>query len=184
MDTENKDKIQEAKDLMAQRKVIQTIIGKGIKFSVTYTVMVRQKGVLGLFKKKVAEERQEEYTLKEPTLATLDRASEVWLRMNTEESDKDGADAVKEGWKLANKHAHDMAECIAILVLGEAYYAVDGGDDKELKRLTELFYKTVKPSQANDMALFINATANLVDFVNSMRLMKMSATTTPTARIE
>lgn len=184
MDTENKDKVQEAKDLLAQKKVIQTIIGKGIKFSVTYTVMVRQKGILGLFKKKVAEERQEEYTLKEPTLSTLDRASEVWLRMNTDAVEAEGADTVKEGWKLAKRHAHDMAECIAILVLGEAYYAVDGGDDKELERLTELFYKTIKPSQANDMALFINATANLVDFVNSMRLMKMSATTTPTARIE
>lgn len=184
MENENKDKIQEAKDMMAQRKVIQSIIGKGIKFSVSYTVKVRQKGLLGFFKPKVNEERKEEFTLLEPTLSTLDRASEVWLRMNTDAVEEEGADTVKEGWKLANEHSHDMAECIAILVLGEAYYAVDGGDDKELERLTELFYKTIKPSQANDMALFINATANLVDFVNSMRLMKMSATTTPTTRIE
>lgn len=184
MENETKDKIQEAKDMMAQRKVIQSIIGKGIKFSVNYTVKVRRKGFLGFFKPKVNEERQEEFTLKEPTLSTLDRASAVWLRMNTDSIEEDGADTVKEGWKLAKEHSHDMAECIAILVLGEAYYAVDGGDDKELERLTELFYKTIKPSQANDMALFINATANLVDFVNSMRLMKMSATTTPTTRIE
>jgi hypothetical protein len=180
---DNKEKTQEAKDLIAQKRIIQTIIGKGIRFSVEYTVMARRKGLFGFLKKKVSEKRREEFTLKEPTLGTLDRASEVWLRMDTSGVDGEGADTLKESWRLAREHSHDMAECIAILVLGEAYYAVEGGDDKELERLTELFYKTVKPSQAHDMAVYINATANLVDFVNSMRLMKMSATTTPAARV-
>ncbi|MCR5658971.1 MAG: hypothetical protein K6G25_06560 [Bacteroidales bacterium] len=172
------------KDIFAQKRLIKTIISKGTKFSISYTIKARQKGWKGFFKPKVNEERQEEFVLKEPTLAVLDRASEVWLRMNTEAIEKEGADTIKEGFKLANDHAHDMAECLAILVLGEAYYAVDGGDDKELERLTDLFYKTVKPSQAEEIAMFVNATSNLVDFVNSMRLMKMSTTTTPTARIE
>lgn len=181
---DQKDYLQEAKDILAQKKVVQTIIGKGIKFSVDYTVKSRQKGLLGFLKPKVNKTVHEDFTLKEPTLSTLDRASEVWLRWNTADYEMEGADTVKEGWKLASRHSRDMAECIAILVLGEAYYAVEGGDDKELQRLTELFYKTVKPSQASDLSLFINATSNLVDFANSMRLMKMSATTTPTARIE
>lgn len=172
------------KDILAQKRLIKTIIGKGTKFSITYTIKVRQKGLIGFFKPKVNEERTEEYILKEPTLAVLDRASEVWLRMNTDGVEKKDADPIMEGYKLANAHAKDMAECLAILVLGEAYYAVDGGDDKELARLTELFYKTVKPSQAEEVAMFINATSNLVDFVNSMRLMKMSTTTTPTVRVE
>lgn len=178
----SKDK--EAMDLIAQKKIIKTIIGKGTKFTVNYSVKVRQKGFKGLFLPKVTEERTEEFVLKEPTLAVLDRASEVWLRMNTEDVEKESPDAIREGYRLANRHAKDMAECLAILVLGEAYYAVDGGDDKELSRLSELFYKTVKPSQTEEIAMFINATSNLVDFVNSMRLMKMSKTTTPTARVE
>lgn len=181
---EHKDQLQEAKEILAQKKFVQTIIGKGITFSVNYTTKVRPKGILGILKPKVNKIVHEEFTLKEPTLSTLDRASEVWLRWNTDDYEEEGAEVVKEGWKLVNRHAHDMAECIAILVLGEEYYAVDGGDDKELNRLTELFYHTVKPSQASDMSMFINATSNLVDFANSMRLMKMSATTTPTARIE
>lgn len=178
------DKKQDVKELLAQRRLIKTIIGKGTKFTVNYTVKVRQKGFLGFFKPKVTDERKEEFTLKEPTLAVLDRASEVWLRMDTSDLDKEGADQGKEGFKAARKHAHDMAECLAILVLGEAYFAVDGGDNEELDRLTELFYKTVKPSQAQDIAVFINAASNLADFTDSMRLMKISVTTNPTPRIE
>lgn len=181
MDNSNEKEIM---DLITQKKLIKKIIGDGTKFTISYTVKVRQKGLKGLFLPKVTEERTEDFVLKEPTLAVLDRASEVWLRMNTEDIEKESSDAIKEGYKLANAHAKDMAECLAILVLGEAYYAVDGGDDKELNRLSELFYKTVKPSQTEEIAMFINATSNLVDFVNSMRLMKMSITTTPTARVE
>lgn len=180
MEKEEKD----IKELLTQKRIIKTIIGKGMKFSVNYTVRVRQKGLKGLFLPKVTEERSEEFLLKEPTLAVLDRASEVWLRMNTDAVDAEGADTVKEGYKLAKDHAKDMAECLAILILGEAYYSVDGGDDKEIERLTELFYKTVKPSQMEEIAMYINATSNLVDFVSSMRLMKMSTTTTPTTRVE
>lgn len=179
---ENKEK--DIKGLLAQKRIIKTIIGKGLKFSISYTTKEHQKGLKGFFKPKVNVEHKEEFVLQEPTLAVLDRASEIWLRMNTDDIEKEGADTVKEGFKLAKAHSHDMAECLAILVLGEAYYSVDGGDIKEMERLTELFYKTVKPSQTEEIAMFINATANLVDFVNSTRLMKMSTTTTPTARVE
>lgn len=178
------EKEKDIKSILAQRKLLRGIIGSGIKFTVSYTVKVRQKGLLGFFRKKINEERNETFILKEPTLAVLDRASVVWLRMNTTEIDKEGADENVEGWKLVNAHSHDMAECLAILVLGEAYYAVEGGDNEEIERLTDLFYKTIKPSQANETAAYINAAANLTDFVSSIRLMKMSITTTPTTRIE
>ena len=172
------------KGMLAQKRIIKTIIDKGMHFSVSYSVRVRQKGFLGLFKPKVTEIRNEDFVLKEPTLSVLDRASEVWLRMNDVSGSEDGAEGLRNGYKLAKDHAKDMAECLAILVLGERYYAVDGGDDKEIERLTELFYKTVKPSQAEEIAMYINTTTNLVDFVSSMRLMKMSTTTTPTTRVE
>ncbi len=174
---------QQEKDILAQRKVLRTIIDKGIKFTVNYTVKVRQKGLKGLLGKKVYEERKEDFIIKETTLDTLDRASEVWLRMDTSEADKEGA-GEKEDWKVANANAHDMAEALAIIVLGERYWAVEGGDDEEIKRLTDLFYKTVKPSQCNEIAIFVNAVKNTSDFMSSIRLMKMSITTNPTTRIE
>lgn len=174
---------QQEKDILAQRKVLRTIIDKGIKFTVNYTVKVRQKGLKGLLGKKVYEERKEDFIIKETTLDTLDRASEVWLRMDTSEADKEGA-GEKEDWKVANANAHDMAEALAIIVLGERYWAVEGGDDEEIKRLTDLFYKTVKPSQCNEIAIFVNAVKNTSDFMSSIRLMKMSITTNPTSRIE
>lgn len=180
---EKENNTKKINELLAQRKVLRAIIEKGIRFTVNYTVKTRQKGLKGLLWKKVYEERKEEFVIKEATLNTLDRASEVWLRMDTSAADREGA-GDKENWMLAKASAKDMAECLAILVLGERYWAVDGGDEEELKRLTELFYKTVKPSQANDIAMFINTAANLADFANSIRLMKMSITTTPTTRIE
>lgn len=181
---EKKTNIMGFNEVLAQKRLLRSIIGKGIKFSVSYTVRVRQKGLKGLFLPKVNEERKEEFVLVEPTLSVLDRASEVWLRMNTEGIDREGPDTKIEGFKAVNNHARDMAECLAILVLGESYYAVDGGDEKELRRLTELFYKTVKPSQANDIALFIDTVSNVTDFTDSMRLMKMAVTTAPAKRIE
>ena len=186
MDNENKDEAQKLKDLLAQKKVVNAIIDKGINFKVEYTVKVRQKGLFGFFKQKVYEKRSEEFVMKQATLDTLDRATAVKLRMKADldRLDKEGVDKELETDKLAKAHAHDMAECLAIMVLGERYNAVEGGDDKELARLTELFYKTVTPSQYNDLENFINATRNLVDFVSSMRLTMMSMTTTPTERIE
>lgn len=178
---EHKDKI---KDILTQQRLLKTMINEGTRFSVTYTTKARMKGIKGFFAKKIDKEVKEEFVLKEPTLAVLDRASVVWLRMNTDCIDNENADVLKEGFTLASKHSHDMAECLAILVLGERYYTNGGNDDKELERLTELFYKTVKPSQFIELATFINATSNLVDFVNSMRLMKTSVTTTPAARVE
>ena len=172
------------KEVLAQRRVLRDIIGRGITFTVSYKVKVRQKGFFGVFRPKVTESRTEEFTMKEPTLSVLDRASEVWLRFNTSEMEKGGPDNNRKRWELANKHAMDMAECIAILVLGEDYYTPDGDDDQELKRLTDLFYKTVKPSQCEELATFVNTVSNVTDFVTSMRLMMMSVTTTPPARIE
>ena len=171
-------------EITAQKKLLKTIIGKGLKFSVSYTVKVRKKGIRGIFQKKVKELRHEEFVMKEPTLAVLDRASEVWLRMNTEDNGKEGGDTTMAGFKAARDHARDMAECLAILTLGEDYYAVEGGAEKERKRMTELFYRTVKPSQTKDIASFINIVSNLTVFTNSMRMMKTAITTNPATRIE
>lgn len=183
---EKEDKNNEIKELLAQKKIVNSIIDRGIKFKVEYTVKVRPKGILGRFKSKVYETRTEEFILKEPTLNTLDRASVIKLRMkaDAENLDKEGADIDTETSRFAVAHAHDMAECLAIMVLGEKYFAVEGGDEEELSRLTELFYRTIKPSQYFDLETFINAASRQMDFANSIRLMMMSITTTPTTRIE
>lgn len=185
MEEENNG-LNDVKSLLAQKKVIQTIIDKGFKFQVEYTVKVREKGLKGFFKPKVYETRTEEFILKEPTLNTFDRATVVKLRMKPDVAklDKEGADVKSEIDKMAQYHSRDMAECLAIMVLGEKYFAVEGGDDEELERLTNLFYRTIRPSQYYELETFINAAMNYADFANSMRLMMMSITTTPTARIE
>ena len=180
------DNQKDIKELLAQKRIINTIINKGIKFSVEYTVKVRQKGLFGFFKPKVYETHSEEFTLKECTLNTLDRATVVWLRMQDDigNIDKEGVDKENKANKFVHAHAHDMAECLAIIALGEKYNAVEGGDDEELGRLTDLFYKTIKPSQISDIATFISVTRNVADFMTSTRMMMMSMTMTPTNRVE
>jgi len=162
--------------ILAQRKVLRTILDKGYKFTVTYSVKKRPNGLLGFLKKKILEQHSEELVIRQATLNTLDRASEVWLRM----------DAAEAGKAAQNKPYHasgrDMAEGVAIMVLGEKYNAVKGGDEKELKRLTELLYNSLTPSQCNEISVFANA--NMADFAVSIRLMRMSVTTTPAERIE
>lgn len=180
------EKKKELEELLAQRKVIQAIIEKGIKFSVSYTVKVRQKGLFGIFKPKVYETRTEEFTLHQATLDTLDRATVVKLNMkgDFDEFERNGSDVEKDGDQLVVKHSKEMAECLAIMVLGEKYNAVEGGDEAELQRLTDLFYKTVTSSQYLELENYLNATRNVMDFLSSMRLTMMSMTTTPTTRIE
>lgn len=167
-----------------QKRFLHTIIGNGLSFTIDYSVLVRQKGILGFFKKKVLEKRKEELVIKEPTLAVLDRVSEIIVGLDLSSVDKKDSDFSIEGYKLANKHSRDIARAVAILVLGEEYYAVKGGNDKEIERLTEIVFRSMKPSQIAEVALYVNTASNLVDFVSSMRLMKMSVTTTPTRRIE
>ena len=174
----------EQKKKQAQKSVLEAILNKGIKFDITYTAKVRRSGFLGFLGAKTEVEKHETFTIQEPTLGVLDRMSEIWLDFDIEDIEKmTNSEVMVEGYKMANKHAKDMARILAIAVLGERYYSMDDGD-KEEERLTELFYRVTKPSQLPHIAMSIVATSHLADFITSMRLMRMSVTTTPTARIE
>ena len=172
-------------DIIAQKKVLQTIIEKGIKFSVEHTVKVRRKGLFGFMRPKVHEQVKEEFVIVQPTLGVLDRCSEVWLKFKLSELEGlEESKAMDAGYELAHRHARDLALVLATLIVGEEYYCDKEWGEKEIKRLTELFYQSIKPSQVSDLAIFINTASGLVDFVNSMRLMQMSDTTAPTGRID
>lgn len=164
----------------AQKSVLETILNKGTKFDITYKVKERRRGFLGFLRPKVTVEKKESFTIKQPTLGVLDRMSEIWLGFDIKDMEgmSDG-EAMSEGYKMVQSHAMDMARILAIAVVGE-----DPESDKEVERLTELFYKSVKPSQLPQIAMALHAANHISDFIVSMRLMKMSMTTTPTTRIE
>ena len=81
-----------------------------------------------------------------------------------------------------------MARVVAIAVLGEDYYVTEVNrfgkvkkynDDKELDRLTALFFHSVKPSVLVGLVAMITGMSNLGDFINSMRLLSGARTATP-----
>lgn len=105
-----------------------------------------------------------------------------------------GTETLAEAKRIAKDNAARMARIIAIAVLGEDYHVTEVGtggrirkynDDKELDRLTALFFHTIKPSKLVGLSEAITSVSNLGDFINSMRLQSGARTTQPrTERIE
>lgn len=177
-------------DTAIEREELNLLVKRGVKFDILYTRLVRSKGIRGFFQRKRREDVVETYEVHEPTLAVLDRLSDVWLDLHFNEDilDAGGKDTLTEAKKIANDNANKLARVVAIAVLGEDYHVIEVGvggkvrrynDDKELDRLTELFFHTIQPSKLLTIANAILNISNLGDFIGSMRLMSGARTTLP-----
>lgn len=192
----NDDTIKDKTELEIEREELNLLIKRGIKFSITHKVRRRKKSFKGLFQRPQVVTVKEDFEIQEPTLSTLDRLSAIWVEMeiNEDRLTAGGSETLAEAKRIAKANAARMARIIAIAVLGEDYYVTEvseGGrvktynDDKELDRLTALFFHTIKPSKLVGFAESITSVSNLGDFINSMRLMSGARTTKPrTERIE
>ncbi len=179
-----------------EREELNLLIRKGQKFTVRYTITKKEKRLLGLRSRTVEEEHAEAFELKEPTLAVLDRLSAHWLEMTLDEKalEAGGAETLAEAKRATADNTKRMARVIAIAVLGEDYHikTIERGtgrirysnDDKELDRLTDLFFHTIKPSELVILCQCITNIANLGDFIGSMRYMSGARTTQRSNRIE
>lgn len=179
--------------LTREQTELRKMIGEGVTFDVEITHHRRKPGLLGYFRRREKITETKVYTIKEPTLATLDRLSLLWLRMEIDETKLGDDDYLHTARTLANKEAKQLAEVVATAVLGEDFYIAtfDGTtyrrkeDRKALRDLTLLFFHTLKPSELLTLAIIITNVSNLGDFVNSMRLMSATRTSEPGAtRIE
>lgn len=179
--------------LTREQTELRKMIGEGVNFDVDITYYRRKPGIWGYFKKRDKVKEKKVYTIQEPTLATLDRLSLIWLKMEIDETKLGDDDYLRTARALANKEAKQLAEVVATAVLGEDYYMAtfDGTtyrrkeDRKALRDLTRLFFHTLKPSELLTLAIIITNVSNLGDFVNSMRLMSAARTSAPEAtRIE
>ncbi len=179
--------------LTREQDELRKMIGEGVTFDVDITHYRRKPGLLGFFRKREKVTEKKVYVIQEPTLATLDRLSLLWLQMEIDETKLNDDDYLRTARTLANKEAKQLAEVVATAVLGEDYYIAtfDGTtyrrkeDRKTLRDLTRLFFHTLKPSELLTLAIIITNVSNLGDFVNSMRLMSATRTSEPGAtRIE
>lgn len=194
MTTENSNPEKTLHDI--EREELNLLIRQGQKFAVRYTITKKEKRLLGLRRRTVEEEHAEAFELKEPTLAVLDRLSAHWLEMTLDEKalESGGAETLAEAKRATADNTKRMARVIAIAVLGENYHikTVERGtgriiysnDDKELDRLTDLFFHTIKPSELVILCQRITNIANLGDFIGSMRYMSGARTTQRSNRIE
>lgn len=179
--------------LNREQAELRQLIGQGVTFDVKIKHSRRKPGFWGFFRKREIVEETKVYTIQEPTLATLDRLSALWLQMEIDETKLNDEDYLRTAKALANKEAKKLAEVIAVAVMGEDYYTVtfDGTRTQrkerksDLRALTSLFFHTITPSQLLTLAILISNVSNLGDFVNSMRLMCATRTSEAEAtRIE
>lgn len=180
-----------------EREELNLLIRKGQKFVIRYTIKTKKRNLLGIRAKVTEEERAETFEIKEPTLAVLDRLSTEWLEMSLDENalSEGGTQTLVEAKRATAENTYRMARIIAIAVLGEDFYTKTinqktgrvqfANDEKELDRLTDLFFHTIKPSELVTLCQRITNIANLGDFIGSMRYMSGARTTQPiTGRIE
>ena len=178
-------------EIKTEKDELNLLINKGLSFKVERKIFKRQKGFLGYFKKPIQEIETLEFTIKEPTLSTLDRMSSEQINLSIDENLMNSDNAISESKKLINKHSKTCAKIIALAVLGQDYLICEQfgnsfkhkNDDKKLNELTELFFMNIKPSMLYQLYILVNTISNLSDFINSIRLMSANRTTMP-IRIE
>lgn len=183
MEEKNDKTANEIEALEAEKNELRLLIGKGISFVVEYyedkVVRIPRWHFLRWIKRKrkVREEKQKEFVVKEPTAFTLDRLSMEYIELAIDEQ-RVKEQPRQEARKLFAQHNKRMARIVAIATLGN-----DWEDVKLLAERTEFFTRWLKNSTLWELVQAIDLTNNLADFINSMRLLSSARTTMPN-RIE
>lgn len=180
------------KALEQEKNELNTLINKGITFEVLDIEFETKKRLFGLIKKRIPVQVKKQFKIDEPTLSTLDRLSAEWVEFAIDEAVLKSDDGMQAARSLVHTHSERCAKIVAIAVLGTDYLVPTynkGGivkyieNTQELQRLTQLFARTIKPSNLYQLSVLINAMCNLGDFLNSIRLMLSDRTAMP-IRIE
>jgi hypothetical protein len=180
------------KTLEQEKSELNVLINKGITFEVGDTEFDVKKRFFGLLKKRIPVKVKKQFKIEEPTLGTLDRLSVEWVEIAIDEAALKGEDGLQRARTMAQKQSLRCAKVIALAVLGSDYLIPQYGkngvvrhieDTERLAYLTDLFSRTIKPSNLYQLCVLINAMCNLGDFVNSIRLMLSDRSAMP-IRIE
>lgn len=175
------------KQLEQEQNELRHMINQGLTFDVDITYSRRRPGFFGFFRKREKITEKRTFTIKEPTLATLDRLSALWLELEIDEAKLNGGHYLETARQLTAKQTQRLAEVVAVAVLGEDYYDTTPRgsgfqykpNDARLRRLAATFFHAVKPSELFQLAVLITNVSNLGDFISSMRLMSAARTSDP-----
>lgn len=174
--------------LRQEQSELNVLISKGVEFEVNVVEFRTEKKLFGLIKKTTPHTQAKRFKIEEPTLATLDRLSKEWLELGINDEELKDEQALKTAKIIASQHATTCAKIVALAVMGGDYLIPKPGggytyNEKELNRLTRLFFTCITPSKLYQITILINAMCNFGDFMNSIRLMSAQRTTAP-IRIE
>lgn len=183
--TEDKDIL---KSLEREKSELELLIGLGYEFTIGRDVPRVKKSMLGLIRKRVFFKEEKTFKIEEPTLGTLDRLSAEWVELAIDEEKMQSMGGIGYAKEMVAKHSRRCAKIVALAVMGSEYEVptcVRGAvrykpDVKRLEELTDLFLRSIKPSDLYKLIMVITAISNLGDFVNSIRLMSSQRTSTPT----
>ena len=155
--------------LEKQQKELARLINKGFPFELTVTKKIRKPGLLGFFQKKITVTETRKFSVKEPTLYTLDR-----IAIEAMEIDKDGLKSSElKKYTLEKRYYNKIARIAAIAV-------ADHEDDEP--ELEEILFKTLKPSDLRGILDLADIAGNLMDFISS--ILSVTAVRKNTERIE
>jgi hypothetical protein len=162
---------QEKTALEMERAELNLLIQRGFHFTVT------------------VGRRKKTFEIHEPTLDVLDRISGISLDMaiNEDELTQGKSDIIASTHRMVKDNVKRQAAIIAIAVLGESCYTnipilkhvLKVFYRIRLRKLTDLFLHTIKPSKLVEISLTITNTSNIADFIVSMRLLSGARTTQP-----
>lgn len=173
--------------LNQEKSELSVLLNKGIEFEVEDVRFDVEKRLFGLIKKRVPVKYKRSFKIGELTLGTLDRLSAEWVEFEISEKELATDDRMKVAKALTYEHSLRCAKIIALAVLDSDYLVPvhSGGfikyreDVEKLQELTDLFARTIKPSDLFYLVSIINLMSNLGDFTNSIRLMEVARTTAP-----
>lgn len=176
-----------ARKLNQEKSELSVLLNKGIEFEVEDVRFEVEHRLFGLIKKRVPVKYKRTFKIGELTLGTLDRLSAEWIEFEISEKELATDDRMKVAKALTYEHSLRCAKIIALAVLDSDYLVPvhSGGfikyreDVEKLKKLTDLFARTIKPSDLFYLVSIINLMSNLGDFTNSIRLMEVARTTAP-----
>ena len=160
-------------DLARKKREITRLINSGFNIDLSYNIITKQKGLFGWLKPKIKERKTESFLLKELTLNIIDRINLISLDIDFDKyKDLDPRSADKE---ISKDHLKRICEIVALCLIAENYeYQNDNGkyiqNNKELKRVSNILLRAVKPSDVLGILQLIDVVGNLGDFTNSIRL--------------
>jgi hypothetical protein len=177
-------------DLEIERTELNLLIQKGFKFNITIKGIKYAKGLRGFLGKREVSEETMTFEIHQPTLSTLDRMSDIALDMVVDNNKflGENQEVLVSARQTVRENAVKLARMVAIACLGEDYHITEisesgkitrRNNDREVDRLTDLFYHSLTPSRLMELALAITNTSNLGDFIVSMRFLSGTRSAQP-----